>query len=58
MTEPLFLALLIWMTLLTMECVRDACGRREGERAEDICLAGDLRCGVTRYDAGCWARAW
>ena len=31
MTEPLFLALLIWMTLLTVECVeaiREAASRR------------------------------
>ena len=37
MTEPLFLALLIWMTLLTMECV-DAI---RAARAEDCGTAHD-----------------
>ena len=53
MTEPLFLALLIWMTLLTMECVAAI---RAG-RASVRCAAPDADCAVfilaavyTRYD--------
>ncbi len=61
MTEPLFLALLIWTTLLTVECVEAVRAGREGVVARRLLLLGIfiLAAVYTRYDG--WilgAAAW
>jgi len=61
MTEPLFLALLIWMTLLTMECVAAMRAGDERESGRKMILLGLVIFAAvfTRYDG--WvlgAAAW
>jgi hypothetical protein len=52
MTEPLFLALLVWMTLLTMECVEAIrAGREQAVTRRLLGLGGLIFAAVfTRYD--------
>lgn len=61
MTEPLFLALLIWTTLLTVECLEAVRGGRDALAARRLVLLGVmiLAAVYTRYDgwilgAGVW----
>jgi len=61
MTEPLFLALLIWMTLLTVECVDAIRAAEQGRAARRLIFLGLLIFAAvfTRYDG--WvlgAAAW
>jgi Dolichyl-phosphate-mannose-protein mannosyltransferase len=52
MTEPLFLALLIWTTLLTVECLEAVSAARDGFVARRLLLLGMtiLAAVYTRYD--------
>ena len=52
MTEPLFLAELVWATLLTMECVDAVRGSRRGEVAKRLLALGLVIVAAvyTRYD--------
>jgi hypothetical protein len=52
MTEPLFLGLLIWLTLLTMECVAAVRAGAHGVAARRLALLGllILAAVMTRYD--------